>query len=154
MSNLAEIKRIEEAFAAQVADFQRQLNALKASALTVTISAASLPLAEGERYAGAILKDDGSVDYHVILLPGDVDMTWEAAGAWAKEQGGQLPTRREQSLLIANLKAEFKGAWHWSGEQHPTNSDDAYVQHFGNGDQDWTHKSSEYRARAVRRISA
>ena len=152
MSNLAEIKRIEEAMAKQMAEWQKQLNALKASALTITIPAATIQLNEGERYAGAILKEDGTVDYHVILLPGEIETTWADAGGWAAGLGGQLPNRREQSLLYTNLKGEFQSAWYWSCEQHSGSPDFAWMQGFSYGCQDTGRKSFSYRARAVRRL--
>jgi len=66
--------------------------------------------------------------------------------------GGELPTRREQSLLYANCKSQFKGEWYWSGEQHAADSYGAWGQLFGNGDQIYGSKSFEARARAVRRL--
>ncbi|HHT8904713.1 TPA: DUF1566 domain-containing protein, partial [Burkholderia cenocepacia] len=83
------------------------------------VDAVTIPLAAGERIAGQILLDDGSLSHYLILLPGDAeDLDWEAAKAWAAERGGELPTRREQSLLFANLKGEFEPSWYWSSERH------------------------------------
>jgi hypothetical protein len=72
-----------------------------------------IELQPGERYAGMILGKDGDPSYHLVLLPGQQDdITWEKAMEWAAKQGGEyvsnLPTRREQSLLFANLKEEFE----------------------------------------------
>ncbi|NMV42249.1 DUF1566 domain-containing protein, partial [Ralstonia insidiosa] len=69
------------------------------------------------------------------------------------EQGGALPDRREQSLLYANLKAEFQPAWYWSGQAHETNSGWAWYQGFGYGGQHGTSRNYELRARAVRRLT-
>ncbi|USS44659.1 DUF1566 domain-containing protein [Burkholderia glumae] len=119
----------------------------------ITIPAVTIPLAAGERLAGAIHNDDGTVAHYVILLPGDVDdVTWQAAKDWASEQGGELPSRREQSLLYSNLKDEFEGAWYWSAEVHESNSGWAWCQSFTSGGQDSTPQSDEFRARAVRRF--
>ena len=108
---------------------------------------------EGEHYAGVLLGKDGAHGDHVILLPGEADsVTWEQAKAWAKKIGGELPTRREQSLLYANLQEQFKPAWSWSGEQHAAYPACAWLQHFGYGYQDGFLKSDVYRARAVRRL--
>ena len=110
-------------------------------------------LADGELWAGVLLNEDGSPSHHVILLPGDAArIGWNKAVEWAKEIGGELPTRREQSLLFANLKSQFKGEWYWSGEQHAATSDDAWGQYFDGGGQDDDFKSFEARARAVRRL--
>ncbi len=110
---------------------------------------------EGEINAGLIMGLDGKPTHWVILLPGDKDDgNWTDATEWAKEQGGELPTRVEQSLLFANAKSEFKHDWYWSGETHAEESEWAWCQLFGYGYQNGIHKSIYYcRARAVRRIS-
>lgn len=110
-------------------------------------------LKKGEQWAGICLGEDGKPSHHLILLPGEAEsVTWDQAKAWAKKAGGELPTRQEQSLLYANLKAQFKSAWYWSCEQRAVRSDYAWMQTFGNGDQYDYLKSNFYRARAVRRI--
>ena len=120
----------------------------------VTLKLDLPPLKKGEHYAGIILGKDGAHGDHVILLPGEANsVTWEQAKAWAKKIGGELPTRREQSLLYANLQEQFKPAWYWSGEQHAAGSGSAWVQTFGYGDQSLSLlKSFINRARAVRRV--
>ena len=117
------------------------------------IPGTDIELRQGERYAGLILNDQGKPGHHLVLLPGDAeDLTWEQALAWAAEQGGELPTRAEQSLLFANLKGEFQGAYYWSGQTHETNSSWAWFQYFRNGGQGNYRKGNEFRARAVRRL--
>ena len=124
---------------------QRALRAINFSKQTVS-------LAPGEFYAGVIV-NDGLPSYHLILLPDDKDdLNWEAANAWAAEVGGELPNRCEQALLYANLKDQFQSEWYWSSEQHASYSDCAWYQHFSLGSQDTSLKSSELRARAVRRV--
>jgi len=109
-------------------------------------------LAEGERYAGILLSKDGAPDCHLVLLPADPGkMEWSAAKDWAASIGGELPTRREQALLYANLPEEFERTWYWSNEQRAEYSLSAWVQDFGNGIQVCSHKGHESRARAVRR---
>ena len=120
----------------------------------VSISAATLQLADGEIYAGLVLTPEGTPSHHLVLLPGVAeDLTWQAATDWAMAQGGALPTRQEQALLYANAKAHFEGDWYWSGEEH-TNGSYAWFQYFGNGIQLTNRKSYEGRARAVRRLTA
>jgi len=66
-------------------------------------------LKEGEHYAGVILGKGGEADHHLILLPGDLgDISWPGALDWAGSQGGELPNRRELSLLFANLREQFE----------------------------------------------
>lgn len=109
-------------------------------------------LKEGEFYAGIHLGKDGEPDHHVILLPGQAnDVTFKQAQECATEAGGDLPTRREQSLLFANLKEQFEERWYWSGTQHSSCSDYAWCQFFGTGYQYVTHKTNQLRARFVRR---
>jgi hypothetical protein len=117
------------------------------------VEAATIPLGIGERFGGPILNDDWTLSHYVILLPGDAeDLQWDEAKAWAAERGGELPTRREQSLLFANLKGEFEPAWYWSGEQHESNSGWAWAQNFSYGYQGYNGKHYRFRARAVRRF--
>ena len=110
-------------------------------------------LNEGEIYAGAIIKPDGT-GHHVILLDGDNDdASWDDAMAWAKSIGGDLPDRVEQSLLFAHLKDRFKPEWYWSNTQHASYSCCAWCQYFDNGNQDDCHNEGyTLRARAVRRV--
>ena len=112
-------------------------------------------LRDGEDYAGIILGKDGAPDYHLIQLPGEAEnVTFQQAQAFAKKAGGELPTRREQSLLFANLKEKFQSRprWYWSGEKHASASGYAWIQYFDNGSQNCSYASSRGRARAVRRL--
>jgi hypothetical protein len=109
---------------------------------------------QGEEYAGILLGKNGEPDVHVFLLPGSAkSKTWDEAKSWAASIGGELPTRREQSLLFANLKEEFEGCWYWSSEQHADDPDYAWVQDFSDGFQYSLRKSPRSRARAVRRLA-
>ena len=121
-----------------------------ASPLAALIALAALK--KGEQLAGIVF--DGEAWHLVVLLPGELKKgTWKGAVAWAKKQGGELPTRREQSLLFANLKDSFESAWYWSSEQSASDAESAWGQYFFNGLQDYTLKSVELRARAVRRLT-
>jgi hypothetical protein len=130
-----------------IAEFEKQ------AACAYHVAAATINLAPGERYAGLILGENGETDYHLVLLPGEAEeVTWDNAGKWAQEQGGVLPSRREQSLLFANLKGEFQPAWYWSGQQHEQESGWAWCQGFFDGRQGTSLRYDEFRARAVRRL--
>ena len=108
----------------------------------------------GEIYAGIILGKNGQPDQHLILLPGQADdVTFQQAQEFATKAGGELPTRREQSLLYANLKEEFENRRYWSGEQHAAGSDYAWYQLFTNGHQHISREDGKLRARAVRRVA-
>ncbi len=113
-----------------------------------TAATITLPdLAKGETYAGILLQD-GRPAHHLVLLPGDTSVKWKDAIAWAKKQGGELPTRKEQALLFANAADKFESAWYWSSEEYAGDADYAWIQTFNGNDL----KSNEYRARAVRRV--
>ncbi|HBD35949.1 MAG TPA: hypothetical protein DC084_20440, partial [Cupriavidus sp.] len=119
--------------------------AAQAEALPQPIALSQLRV--GERYAGLILGKDGEEGYHLVLLPGEVeDKTWEQAKEWAASIGGELPNRREQSLLYANLGEQFKSAWYWSGTQSESTSNHAWRQYFGAGSQYYDLKNNEFRA--------
>jgi len=108
-------------------------------------------LNEGEIYAGAIIKPDGT-GHHVILLDGDNDdANWDSAMAWAKSIGGDLPDRVEQAMLHKYLSDQFQKDYYWSNTQHASYSGCAWCQGFYNGYQDLGRKNNECRARAVRR---
>jgi hypothetical protein len=110
-------------------------------------------LKEGEFYAGLILGKDGTPDYHLILLPGDAaDVSWPAARDWATEGGGELPTRRELSLLFANLREQFERGWYWSNEHHETRAQLVWGQNFASGIQTVYGRPYRGHARAVRRV--
>ncbi|WP_068635048.1 DUF1566 domain-containing protein [Thauera butanivorans] len=109
-------------------------------------------LAPGEIWAG-IAVEDGAPAHHLILLPGDVKgVTHEAATEWAASIGGGLPTRKEQALLFANLKDQFEEAAYWSAQRRESDPDYAWYQHFGFGNQGYTRRDTQLRARAVRRL--
>lgn len=144
---LEQIEARQTELADLIAKFKTQPKPIQCGIPGVVIS-----LAPGERYAGIVLKDDGDPSHHLVLLPSEAEeVEWQEAKDWAKNQGGELPTRREQALLYANLKSEFKPAWHWSSEAHGDTS--AWFQDFTSGRQSFTHQLTGRRARAVRRLS-
>ncbi|MFL6675315.1 MAG: DUF1566 domain-containing protein [Massilia sp.] len=110
-------------------------------------------LKEGESYAGLILGKEGTPDYHLILLPEDAgDVSWPTAREWAAGRGGDLPTRRELSLLFANLREQFERAWYWSSEHHETRAQLVWGQNFASGIQTVYGRPYRGHARAVRRV--
>ncbi|URF02827.1 DUF1566 domain-containing protein [Cupriavidus campinensis] len=160
MTQVVESVSVEVAGAQVTIPKETVVKAWLANVMAAAAPAAALPetltlgdLRPGELYAGLILGNDGEPGHHLILLPGDAeDKTWEQAKEWAGSVGGELPTRREQSLLFANLGDEFESAWYWSGTPAESHSYLAWVQSFGNGVQNYYHKNYEFRARAVRRL--
>ena len=105
---------------------------------------------EGGTFVGVTTKKDGT-HCAVVLLPGTAeDLTWEASKAWALEQGGELPTRPVAALLFANVQPALSPEWHWTADEY--NASCAWGCGFGNGNQNYYHKSYEGSAVAVRLI--
>ena len=145
---LDDIKATQARLAEMIANLEAQQQAR-----SFYLPAATIDLLPGERYAGIVLGHDAEASYHLILLPGDAEgLTHEAALKWAADAGGELPSRREQALLYANLKSEFKETWYWSAQLHESDPDGAWCQRFSYGGQYYGDRDSELRARAVRRL--
>jgi hypothetical protein len=147
-----------EAAQSKLADDHARINAMidefkrLPRATEYRVDAVTIPLAAGERCAGPILDEDGALIHYLILLPGEAeDVTWDQAREWAEQQGGELPSRREQSLLFTNLQGEFESAWYWSGVEAET-SGWAWFQYFVTGSQTSDLQILKLRARAVRRF--
>lgn len=107
---------------------------------------------EGEVYAGLVLGMDGEPDYHLFVPSGEFQGNWKDAMKWSKDQGYDLPNRREGRILFANAKAAFKENWYWLSEQLEVIPAFAWLQHFSSGIQGYDRKSLQNRARAVRRL--
>ena len=108
---------------------------------------------EGGKFAGITTGKDGK-PYMLVLLDSQfagVTLNWKDALAWCAElgHGADLPNRVESAMLFANLKSEFAEDWYWTNEHQ---SGWAWYQCFSYGYQGDFGKSSEFRARAVRRL--
>ena len=154
-TTLAAIEAAHQKLGSEFQELTDMIAAFKAQPLrAVRIAETEIELRPDEHYAGIVLDEDGTPSHHLILLPGDVDdVTWSKAKEFAAKAGGELPTRREQSMLFANLKGQFEERYYWSSEQHAAIDDYAWLQDFGYGDQNSDIKSAELRARAVRRLT-
>lgn len=109
----------------------------------------------GGKVMGVVVGENGAPDYLLVDLgvEPEKDVTWEEAKAWAASVGGELPTRREQTVMFGNrAEGQFKPRWYWSGEQHATEPAWAWCQGFHHGTQYDGHKDHLGRARAVRRV--
>ena len=110
-------------------------------------------LHDGELYAGLILGKDGGPDHHLVLLPGEAqEVSWSAAREWANGAGGELPSRRELSLLYANLREHFDRVWYWSCETQEPRAQLVWGQNFTSGIQTMYGRPFRGRARAIRRL--
>lgn len=105
---------------------------------------------KGGTFAGITTRSDGT-HCAVVLLPVTAeDITWEAAKAWAVEQGGELPTRPVAALLFANVQPALSPEWHWTPDEYTASS--AWYCDFSHGSQHLSHKRYELAAVAVRLI--
>lgn len=106
---------------------------------------------EGGIYAGLTLVDIAPAA--LVLLPGEAEsVNWKDAMAWAEKQNGVLPSRIDALVLFQHLKDRFKDAWYWTSTQYAGSNDYAWIQSFGNGNQNDIPKSNDNRARAVRMV--
>lgn len=109
-------------------------------------------LHDGESYAGLIVGSNGRPAHHVVLLADEAsEVAWPAARAWAQGTGGDLPNRRELSLLYANLKEHFERQWYWSCEPQDGRAQLVWGQNFTSGIQTLYGRAYRGRACAVRR---
>ena len=87
----------------------------------------------------------------VILLPEKGNnLTWAKAETWAKEQGGELPTRPVANMLFTNVKPALAPGWHWTADEDDASY--AWYCYFRYGYQNTFHKDNELAAVAVRYV--
>ena len=109
-------------------------------------------LKKGEIYAGLTLHQGKPC--HLVLLPGHDNLNHAAAGTWAKDKGGELPSRVDALLLWENPKTRkaIGSCWMWTSQTYAHYGASAWIQSFDYGYQYDLHKDGDYRARAVRRV--
>ena len=100
-------------------------------------------------YAGIVAGKNGQADYHLFLLAGVAkNATWEDAAAYAAGRGGALPTRAEMDL-IGELDSEIYSGPYWTADR--ADGSRALAYSFSSGIDGYSHTSSEFMARVVRR---
>ena len=104
----------------------------------------------GGIYAGLTIYDNAPAA--LVLLPGDDELTWHDAMAWAIKQGGMLPSRIDALVLFQNLKDRFKQAYYWTSSPYAGDESYAWFQSFDLGGQYGGRLGDDFRARAVRRF--
>lgn len=110
-------------------------------------------------FRGIVTLKDG-IHAAVILLPNKAQerMDWDAAMNWAKQAGGQLPTRPVAALLYANAKDQLERTWYWTSDELQADIGDeddasfAWGCGFFSGNQIFSRKSAGGAAVAVRLI--
>jgi len=122
------------------------------SAAFVAAKFAFPKLAKGEVWICGLVGIDDKVT-HTILLPGESkNLNHQAAMAWAKKQGGDLPDRVEQAVMFRDHRKIFQQHAYWSNTTHAYFSGDAWYQNFYDGLQSNWRKDYKLLARAVRRV--
>lgn len=114
-----------------------------------TLPSIGAPL-DGGQFAGVISQPNGTVTA-VVLLPGHAEnLTFAQAKAWAKQQGGQLPSRLVAALLYAHMRGSLLPEYHWTSEIQGASY--AWRCSFYYGSQSSGHESWQACAVAVRLI--
>jgi hypothetical protein len=120
------------------------------AALTLDMLPALGEALDGGIFAGITTTKEG-VHVAVVLLPSrGEDLNWQAAQEWAKDAGGELPSRPVAALLFANVKKHLLGGWHWTSESDGASW--AWHCGFDYGAQYGSLRAAELSAVAVRQI--
>lgn len=125
----------------------------QAIAIEYVIERTAIPLAAGARVAGPIFKEDGSLDYYLILHTGEAtDVDHGAAKAYVGDRGLKLPNRREGRLLQAAFPEFCAEGSMWLEEDYEGDPAYAWCQGYDSGYQYDGLKSAELRGVAVSRF--
>jgi len=125
----------------------------QAIATEYVIERTVIPLPSGARVAGPIFKEDGSLDYYLILHTGEAtDVNHDAAKAYVGDRDLKLPNRREGRLLQATFPEFCAEGSMWLEEDYEGNPASAWCQNFFYGLQISLLKSAELRGVAVSRF--
>jgi hypothetical protein len=117
------------------------------------VERAVIPMAAGARLAGPVFKEDGSLDYYLILHAGEgSELDHDAAKAYVVDRGLKLPNRCEGRLLQAAFPDFCAEGSMWLEEDYEGNAAYAWYQFYSTGLQSLTHKSAALRAVAVSRF--
>ena len=113
----------------------------------------------GDSVGGGVLSQKTSSSSWLICGPGTSGQNWTSAINWCNSLTTNgysdwfLPNRTDLNVLYVNRTAigGFSSSWYWSSTE--SGSTNAWVQHFGNGNQYNRNKTNFYSVRAVRRLS-
>ncbi|NDV73523.1 DUF1566 domain-containing protein [Burkholderia cenocepacia] len=144
---LEQLKSEHARFGALIAQFEKQ-----AAETEYVIERAVITLPAGARLAGPIFKDDGSLDYYLILHSGEESGSHDSVKAYTGGRGLKTPNRREGRLLQAAFPEFCAEGSMWLEEEHEDDSAYAWCQSCYYGSQYSYHKSVELRGVAVSRF--
>ncbi|NDV77296.1 DUF1566 domain-containing protein [Burkholderia cenocepacia] len=144
---LEHIKTEHARVAALIEKFEKQ-----SAATEYVVERAVIPLPAGARLAGPIFKEDGSLDYYLILHAGEESGSHDSAKAYAAGRGLKIPNRPEGRLLQAAFPEFCAEGSMWLEEDHEDDSAYAWYQYYGGGGQYDYRKSVALRGVAVSRF--
>ena len=115
---------------------------------------------QGGIYAGIVAGEPN--DFHIFVSDKETKGTFDECLAFVEQLNKEkdsgfsdwtLPSRAEQSLQFANLRAIFNEHYYWSREEFAGNSDYEWSILFYDGSRYYFPKDSALCARAVRRVA-
>ena len=118
---------------------------------------------KGEIYGGIWTKEYGGDNKPIWFSAASRPMVHYAAAAWAKEQGGSLPTRKQGDYLttlkgkggafteIFNRGNSYPAGYVWLAEPYAILGYHAWCQEVRSGDQSILHRNGELPVLSVRR---
>lgn len=94
----------------------------------ITIGTRTIELHPGERYAGAMLEEDGTLSHDVIVLAARFEgrKDWQGVQDWAKAVGGAAPSPEEFALIKANCADVLTESWYWTDRTHADEASSAW----------------------------
>ena len=125
----------------------------QATTTEYVIERAVIPLPVGARVAGPIFKDDGTLDYYLILHANEDSGSHDEAKAYVAGRGYKLPNCREGRLLQAAFPDECAKGSMWLEDDYEGDGAYAWCQYYSDGCQSYFHKSAALRAVAVSRFT-
>ncbi|KWE97366.1 hypothetical protein WL82_23965 [Burkholderia ubonensis] len=111
-----------------------------------------IPLASRERFAGPVLKEDGTLDYYLIVLWEAINFYHDAAKEYAASRGFRIPNRREGRVLLAAFPEIFENVSYWLEEPRERDPASAWCQHAYDRGQVSVPKNTNILAVLVRRF--
>ncbi|KVX53363.1 hypothetical protein [Burkholderia cepacia] len=144
---LEHIKTEQARVAALIEKFERQ-----SVTTEYVIERAIIPLPAGARLAGPIFKEDGSLDYYLILHADEQNGSHDGVKAYTAGRGLKIPNKREGRLLQAAFPEFCAEGSMWLEEEYEEDSAYAWCQTYSYGYQDLSRKSAELRGVAVSRF--
>ena len=144
---LEHIKNEHARFGALIEQYEK-----RAATTDYIIERAVIPLPVGALVAGPIFKDDGTLDYYLILHEGEGRGSHDDALTYAAGRGLKLPNRREGRLLQAAFPDLCAEGSLWLEEVYESNSEYAWYQSDRIGTQFCSRRSAARRAVAVSRF--